>query len=421
MTPVSASTPVRRDVLVLGGGVIGLACALRLLRAGRAVTVLEKGLVGSGSSRGNCGTITPSHLPLHKPGTVAKALRGMLRRDAPLRVRPSLDPALLGWMLRFARLCNTRDYRRVALVKSRFLVASRTRLAEWVREEGFDCEFTETGTLYVYRDAASFEKAAEDPLLLREIGVPVRILDGQATRQLEPALKASVVGSHFHPGDARLRPDRYVDVLRRAVIEGGGEIVENTAIGGFETEAGRVVAVRASGGVWVGRELVFALGAWSPLVGRQIGLKLPIQPGKGYSITYTSPARAPKIPLVLKERGVCVTAWDSGYRLGSTMEFAGYDDTLNATRLAALQRGAAEYLDEPTGPKIEQRWYGWRPMTPDDLPILGRAPRLSNLWLATGHGMLGVSLSAITAQLVMELVTGREPSLDITPLAAERF
>ena len=154
---------------------------------------------------------------------------------------------------------------------------------------------------------------------------------------------------------------------------------------------------------------------------RQIGLRLPIQPGKGYSITYARPRHAPAVPLVLEERSVCVTAWGSGYRLGSTMEFSGYDSTLNAARLAALRRGAAEYLEEPEGPVMEEQWYGWRPMTYDDLPVIGRAARYGNLTLATGHGMLGMSLSAITAQLVTDLLSGRTARLDMAPLSPRRF
>ena len=132
-------------------------------------------------------------------------------------------------------------------------------------------------------------------------------------------------------------------------------------------------------------------------------------------------ARGPRLPLVLKERSVCVTTWSSGYRLGSTMEFAGYDTSLNRTRLDALCRGAAEYLHEPEGPSVVEEWYGWRPMTPDDLPMLGRAPGTENLVLATGHGMLGVSMSAITGLLVCEVVARKTPSLDLAPYAAARF
>jgi len=201
----------------------------------------------------------------------------------------------------------------------------------------------------------------------------------------------------------------------------GGVIHEHTAVAGLRTDGGRILAVNTSQGEFTAAEVVYALGAWSPQLAKTVGLKLPIQPGKGYSITFRRPELAPAIPLVLKERSVCVTAWPSGYRLGSTMEFAGYDRSLNRTRLDALKRGAAEYLREPLGPAVEEEWYGWRPMTPDDLPIIGRVPALANLALATGHGMLGVSLSAITGQLVSELLCGRPPSFDLAPFAATRF
>jgi D-amino-acid dehydrogenase len=249
----------------------------------------------------------------------------------------------------------------------------------------------------------------------------VELLDGTALRAKEPALKAGMAGGHWHSGDARLRPDRYVAELARAVREAGGIIVEDTAVQGFRREGNRIAAIGTAQGEVGADQVVLALGAWSPQLGKQIGLRLPIQPGKGYSITYSRPQAAPVIPLVLQERSVCVTAWGSGYRLGSTMEFSGYDSRLNHRRLQALKRGAAEYLEQPEGPHEEEQWYGWRPMTYDDLPIIGRAPRWSNLMLATGHGMLGVSLSAITAQLVTELLTGRTPSLDVSPYSPARF
>ncbi|MBL6749718.1 MAG: FAD-dependent oxidoreductase [Nevskia sp.] len=411
----------KSDVVVLGGGVIGLACALRLLRAGRSVTVLEKGTAGCGSSHGNCGTITPSHVPLHAPGTIARALRWMLQGDAPLYVRPRLDPELFVWMLNFARLCNLRDFRRTALVKSRLLLRSRELLDALIRAEGLDCEFEPSGTLYVWRQPRAFEEAGGEFELLRGLGIPVERMDGAAVRAKEPALNDSIVGGHFHAGDARLRPDRYVAELARVVRSLGGTVLEGAQVEGFHTGNGRIETVVTSAGRFAGGEVVFALGAWSPRLGRQLGLILPIQPGKGYSITYTRPALAPAIPLVLKERSVCVTAWASGYRLGSTMEFSGYDETLNPRRLAALARGAAEYLHEPLGPQMQEQWYGWRPMTYDDLPIIGRAPGYANLTLATGHGMLGVSLSAVTGELVGELLTGAAPSLELAPYSPLRF
>jgi D-amino-acid dehydrogenase len=182
--------------------------------------------------------------------------------------------------------------------------------------------------------------------------------------------------------------------------------------------------VQTSQGAFVARDVVCALGAWSAQLADAIGLlglRGAMQPGKGYSITYDPPKLVPRHPLVLRERQVCVTAWPSGYRLGSTMEFSGFDDTLNARRLAALERGAAESLHAPVGPVERERWFGWRPMTCDDIPIIGAVPGRKGVWLATGHGMMGIGMSTGTGQLVADLVTGRAPAIDPAPYAPSRF
>ncbi|MGH8122103.1 MAG: NAD(P)/FAD-dependent oxidoreductase [Rudaea sp.] len=412
----------KSDVLILGGGVIGLACAHYLLKAGRNVTIIEQNTLASGSSHGNCGTITPSHAPpLAQPGMIGKALKWMLTPDAPFRVAPRLDLQLFEWMLRFAQHCNWRDYLRIAAAKAPLLLRSRQLLGELVQAENLDCEFAQSGTLYVHRDAAAFDQASGMPKMLAELGIVMQAIDAVRCREMEPALNDSIVGGYFNPGDARLRPDRYAAELARVVRAKGGEIIESTKIAGFRIEHERIAAVLTGHGEFSAHDIVLALGAWSPALGRQLGLRIPIQPGKGYSITYTRPQRAPRIPLTLRERSVCVTAWDSGYRLGSTMEFAGYDTSLNRARLDALKRGAAEYLLEAEGPQVVEEWYGWRPMTYDDLPILGHAANLKNLMLATGHGMLGVTLSAVTGEMIAQLLSGRDTVLDPVPFSPARF
>ena len=412
----------KTDVLVLGGGVIGLACAYYLLRAGRSVSVLEQGTAGCASSHGNCGTLTPSHAgPLAAPGTIAQALRWLLKPDAPLRIRPRADAALARWLFAFARRCNDRDWTAATRAKTPLLQRSRALIETLVREQHLDCEFEAIGTLNVYRDPANFEKARVLVGRLAEFGVRSDVLDAAATLAREPALKPGVAGALFHPDDASLRPDRYVAELARIVRAAGGRIEEGVRVDGFVTDGSRIAQVVASNGRHAGREVVLALGAWSPRLARNLGLRIPIQPGKGYSITYTRPARCPRLPLTLKEPSVCVTAWGSGYRLGSTMEFAGYDERLDRVRLDALRRGAAGFLFEPEGPEVVEEWYGWRPMIPDDLPVIGRARGIDNLILATGHGMLGVTMSAGTGELVAEIATGRPASLDIAPFAASRF
>ena len=411
-----------RDVIVLGGGVIGLACALALRRDGRSVTVLEKSTLGGATSHGNCGTITPSHaMPLAMPGLIGKALKWMWQADAPFYLKPRLDLELMLWLLRFSRRCNWVHFKAVTRTKGELLRRSRELLAEWVAREQLDCGFEERGTLNVFRDAAQMAESRWLVDALREIDMPAEVWDGAQCRAREPALNDSIVGGYFYPGDAHLRPDRYAAELARVARDAGVEFHEHRAATAFDTSGDRIDVVHTTAGELRAKEIVFALGAWTPAMGRLLGLRVPIQPGKGYSITFERPAICPATPVVLKERSVCVTAWKDGYRLGSTMEFSGYDSSLNRTRLDALVRAAGEYLRDPVGPMRQEEWYGWRPMTHDDMPIIGRSRRWRNLVFATGHGMLGVSLSPVTAELVTEIVAGRRPSLDLAPYDPHRF
>lgn len=413
----------RSDVLILGGGVIGLASAYYLLRAGASVRVLEQGTPGCGSSHGNCGTITPSHAaPLAMPGMIGVALRSMFRADAPLYLNPRPDLERLRWLLGFARRCNWRDFERATRARSAILQCSRGLLEALVRDEQLDCEFVAGGELYVYRTRA--QMAADErhhAQVLDRLGLEVERLRGDAVEHMEPALLPGVAGGLFHPGDAQLRPHRYAAELARRVRELGGVIESGARIDEFGLQDGRISHVRSTRGVFRGEQVVLALGAWSPLLGKALDLRLPMQPGKGYSITYTRPALAPRHALVLREAAVCVTTWGSGYRLGSTMEFSGYAEGLNRTRLDALRRGAAAALREPEGPDMLEEWWGWRPMSMDEVPLIGPSTRWSNLLLATAHGMLGVSMSAATGELVAALAGRGTPALDPAPYAPARF
>ncbi len=412
----------RSDVLILGGGVIGLSCALALLRQGASVRVLERGNPGCGASHGNCGTLTPSHaIPLTVPGMPWKALHWMLHRDAPLYVSPTPDWERWRWLMGFARRCNLALAERAALARVAILQRSWTLLPRLLVEEGIDCEYTPSGSLHVYRDARTLAHDRGEIAWLQRLGIATAALPGDEVEQMEPALLPGVVGGVLHADDAQLRPDRLVDGLARRVRELGGTIETDTAVSGFRCGDGRVQAVATSRDAFAGDRVVLALGAWTPRVAAQLELAVPVQPGKGYSITMSRPDPCPRRALVLREPSVCVTAWDSGYRLGSTMEFSGYDERLNHTRLDALRRGARAYLRAPLGDQVREEWWGWRPMCVDELPLIGPVRRWNNVLLATGHGMLGVSMSAATAELVASLVAGGKPALDPAPYAPTRF
>lgn len=230
------------DVLILGGGVIGLTSALYLLKAGASVRILEQGTPGCGSSHGNCGTITPSHAaPLAMPGMIGVALRSMLKADAPLYLDPRFDGPRLRWLLGFARHCNWRDFVRATDARAALLRRSRQLLGELVRDEKLDCEFVEQGVLYVHRTQAKLaQDRREHVSVLDRLGIEVQPLTGSEVEALEPALKPGVVGGLFHPGDARLRPDRYAAELARRVVELRGVIECGARIERFGTAAARI-------------------------------------------------------------------------------------------------------------------------------------------------------------------------------------
>ena len=411
----------RTDVIVVGGGVIGLASALELLEAGRSVRLVERSHLGAGASDGNCGLITPSHaLPLTQPGTVRQVLKGMWRASSPVLVRPRLDLGLLAWGLRFARRCNERSMMEAMNGRRALLDLSRALFPELVEREGLAVEWETLGLMEVF--ASEQARAAAEPVqrLLADHGIRSEPFEHDALLAREPALRDDVAGGSWYPEDAQLRPEALVRELAR-VVEAKGAIIEvATPVHGIETGNGRARGITTANGTIEADHLVLATGAWSPELGRQLGLRLPVQPGKGYSITMTRPEPCPTVPLLLSDANMGVTPWPSGYRLAGTMEFAGFDAALRRARLDALVKGARRFLREPLGEQGVE-WCSWRPMCADELPIIDRAPRFPNVVVATGHGMMGVSMAPATAKLVAQLVTGAEPCVDPAPYALARF
>ena len=396
-----------KRVVIIGGGVIGASCAYYLARSGWTVTIVERGAFGMGCSHGNCGLITPSHvLPLAAPGAITGALRAMLSRNAAFSIKPRLDLALWGWLLRFARRCTRRKMLQAGHAIQALLQSSRSLYDELMATEPFDCEWETRGMLLVFRTAAAMEHHVPIVKLLRDtFNTPAVRYDGDALVALEPALKPGLAGAWHYPSDAQLRPDRLMTSWQRILHAHGVEIREGCVVTGIAGKAGTAHAALTTIGELPATAFVVAAGALTPRLGRALGCRIPIQPGKGYSITMPRPAKCPVIPMIFEEHRVGVTPMQSGYRLGSTMEFAGYDTTLNPRRLALLRDGAQHYLQEPYTELIEEEWYGWRPMTPDSVPVIDRSVAYANVLVAAGQNMLGVvDARRRTGKLVAELL-----------------
>jgi D-amino-acid dehydrogenase len=244
---------------------------------------------------------------------------------------------------------------------------------------------------------------------------------GDALTELEPALRPELAGGWFYHDDAHLRPDKLMQAWRRVLEAGGVTVRENCGFQSFRSRNGKVLAAVTACGDFAAEHFIVATGAWTPLLNDELGCRIPIQPGKGYSLTMPRPATCPKIPLVFPETRVAVTPFQSGYRLGSTMEFAGYDESIRPERIQLLKDGATEYLIEPYCEPVLEKWFGWRPMTYDSMPIIDRSPKYENITIASGHNMLGLSMAAATGKLVAELVHGVKPHIDPAPYRASRF
>jgi D-amino-acid dehydrogenase len=411
-----------KRVLVVGCGVTGACSAYYLSQAGWQVSMVDQGNYADGCSHGNCGLLTPSHaLPLAMPGVIRKTMPTLFSGRAPVHVKPRLDPALWSWLLHFARRCRREPMLQSAQGRHTLLQSSFRLTRELIEQEALHCEFEHLGCLFVFRDRHLMDAYAQTDQLLADFGLAARRLDGAALCQREPALQSGLAGAWYYEMDAHLRPDRLMSELRRVLQARGVEIHEHTQLQGLVKQGQQVVAARTSRGDMPADHFLIATGAWTPLLNRWLGARIPIQPGKGYSMTMPRPEICPKIPMLLQEVKVAVTPLQSAYRLGSTMEFAGYDTSLNRARLQALKNGAAQYLRQPSCDPVEEEWYGWRPMTYDGQPIIDRCGGLANLHVAAGHNMLGLSMGAATGKLVAELISGQQPHIDPHPYRLARF
>jgi len=345
----------------------------------------------------------------------------MLRRNSPVRIRPGLNLGLWRWLLAFSRRCNRENMIEAGHAIQSLLQSSR-RLYDELMRDGLECEWQTRGLLFVLKSREGMEHYAfVDELLRKEFNAPARRFDGEEVRTFEPALKTGLGGGWLYESDAHLRPDRLMRSWRQRLESRGVTIRENCAVHGFARSGSTAVAVQTNEGDIPSDSFVLAAGAWTPMLNDNLGCRIPIQPGKGYSITTARPPTCPNVPLIFEEHRVAVTPMHSGYRLGSMMEFVGYDESIRPKRIEYLKHAATHYLEEPIGEPVEETWTGWRPMTPDSKPIIGRSPALSNVIIAAGHNMLGLSMAPAKGKLVAEMLDGRQTHFDVLPFRPDRW
>jgi len=410
----------RPDVLIVGGGMLGVCTAHSLIERGLRTTLLERGEICSGASHGNGGWICPSEsAPLPGPGVIREALPWLLDPESAFGIRPRASLALLRWLWDFRRACNATAARESFRLHRTLSLASLARYRELARR--FEFGFTQRGLTLLFETEKAMRATQHEVDLLEAGGGNARWLAVETLRERIPGVSPHLAGGLELPDDAHITPTDFVRGLAADVARRGATIQTQTEVLELEWSRLRPVRVRTTRGDFSADEVVLAAGAWTPQLTRELGLRVPVEAAKGYSISVERPERFPDAPLGLIEGMLFVTPMGSRLRFGGTLELAGLDMRMNRRRVDALERTLRRYLPGlPHTPTVEI-WRGLRPLTPDDLPILGRPAGTSGLILATGHGMLGISHGPISGELIAQLVNGEKPEIDLAPFSPDRF
>lgn len=413
---------MQTDILIIGGGVIGVSAAYYLARAGADVTLIDQKGVAAGSSWGNAGLICPNHSePIPGPGVLGQGLKWLLDVESPLYIKPSLHPDLLRWLWQFRGYCNQQALDRAIPRLRDMQRASLQLFREIIAAETIACDFEEKGGVLAFRTeeglAAGFAQAEH----MAGFGLKLQLLDADAIHALEPTLHPEIKGGVWHQEDAFLTPHKFVFGLAKAARQAGATILDGTEVKGFARSNGRITTVWTSRGDFHPRQIALAAGAWSTALARQLDLAIPMQPAKGYSITIPRPQKAPERYVIFGERNAVATPMGDTLRFAGTLELSGMSARINPRRVNAIRKAAHEYLALPEPLPPGDVWQGLRPVPPDGLPYIGRSKQVRNLVIATGHAMLGLSMGPITGKIVSELMLGLPPSLPLDGFEVDRF
>jgi D-amino-acid dehydrogenase len=396
-------------IAVVGGGVVGLCCAYSLRKAGADVVVFERDRCGQGCSLGNAGWVSPSlSAPLPAPGVMSTALRGMLRPGSPILIRPLFGPAFLRWSWLFWRSCAPGRYR-AGLEATVALSRTAFDLYEELRADGVEFELHATGLVVAALTEAGIEEYATMMAGAEQAGYegPVAVLGREEIRRLEPAAGDAVVGGVHAPKDRYVRPESLARGLADWLRGNGVEVREGAEVGAVDEVDADAVVVAA--GVWSGRLL------------ESVGVRVPMEAAKGYSVTATGPGTLPRHAFYLAEAKVGTSTFGESLRIAGVFDLTGLDLRLRRRRIEMILRSSEPYLKDWRPAEIELEWTGLRPYPPDGLPIIGPVPGHDGLYAATGHGRLGVTLAPSTGHLLAKVILEGAEAPELAPFAIDRF
>ena len=411
-------------ITIIGGGVIGLCSAYYLQQEGYQVTVIERGDITDGCSFGNMGYISPSHfLPLASPGIIQQGLKWMLSSTSPFYIKPRLNLELMQWGLKFWKSSNASTVAKNAPHLNNLLQFSRSLITDLKNNLGDNFDLEEKGCLMMCKQQKTLDHEFHVADDAEKFGLQVERLDRAGVQALEPEVAIDVAGAvlfkddcHFHPGKMMLALKAYLD-------KKGVEFRLHTTVTGFEKSNGRITGILTDQGKFESDEIIVSPGSWMPVIAKMMGVKILLQPGKGYSYTYPKLEKNIPDPAILVDGRCASTPWGRALRIGGTMELSGINNRVLLKRMQGIYDSAKDFYPglDIAFPPTDQIWNGLRPVSPDGLPYIGRQKDISNVIFAGGHAMLGISMGTGTGKLVTEMIQGKAARFDLSAFSVDRF
>jgi D-amino-acid dehydrogenase len=410
--------------IIIGGGVIGLFSAYYLHKSGWEVDVLEQGDLSDNCSFGNAGMITPSHfVPLASPGMVEQGIRWMFNSKSPFYVKPSLNPELIGWGLKFLKSATKKHAERSAGGLRDISVFSKALYHEFEKEAGIDFGLRDNGILALFKSP----KVKEEELHMVEkavnLGLDFQYLTPDECQKLQPDIELDILGAVHYRCDSHMYPNQLMKGLVKYLEAEGVRIHRYTEVIRINHDAGKITSFSTKDKDFTGDAYLISGGSWSPGIAKLAGISIPLMPGKGYSFMVHDPIKPMTIPSILCEARVAVTPMNGSIRFGGTMEIGKLNKQININRVKGIVESVPKYFPDfkLAVPEQKDTWFGFRPVSPDGLPYIGMSGKYKNLAIATGHAMIGLALGPATGKLIAEAFNGEKASMDIGMFAPGRF
>jgi len=410
---------------IVGGGIIGLCAAWFLKKEGYEVTIIDKDGFSDGTSYGNLGMIVPSHfVPMAAPGVISKGLRWLVNGKSPFNIKPRLDWDLIQWLWHFYRSANSQQVEASMPVLYELNERSKELYKEISTENGFDFGFEERGLLMLFKTQKQAKEEESLAQRAKRIGVKTEMFDSKSLRSLEPEMELDVLGGIYFPGDAQLHPNQFMTQMTVQLKQLGVSFIPNISVVDFKNKGSKIEAlILEDKSIITVENVLLSLGCWTGILMKNAGLKIHLQNGNGYSFTFGKQKLRPHIPTILTEARVAVTPMGDDLRIGGTFEMSRLSEKINQNRIQGIKDGlSAYYKNLDISFTNETRvWKGYRPCTPDGMPYIGKSNALTNLVVATGHGMMGLSLGAVTGKLISQIMTEQATLMDLFPFRLNRF